>query len=295
MTKDLTFTKSNIQNIPFQMTILLEGYCQLGLGHNFLSDDYCIVHQLYNQGYIKSKSFALRMIKGQLTNYLYFGGIPLDFTRNKHKVTVKTKDNENGWLFHIDSVSTKSASIQVNKNALLGFGTGSLIVDKNTYDFLKENVFNDVIKSGMCKENVWNGNSGANIKCEYNRTDLPLIYLNVNNNKDQIPIVINERDDNTHIMDLCYNSYMNTLDYFVIDRMFFYQYIVLFDYSDLSISLYVNNSLLNGNNHKENDILNERYFLYKRSIIIINLIMLLIFCGIIGINKFYNYHAYYFK
>ena len=110
---------------------------------------------------------------------------------------------------------------------------------KKIYEFLRENIFKIYIENGLCKELAYNKNNIVNLKCKDEAfTMFPTLYLNVNNGNEKIPFEVAERIDDKGYVNIICNYLYDKKDYFLIERTFFYQYNVLFDYEDESVTIY---------------------------------------------------------
>jgi hypothetical protein len=193
--------------------------------------------------------------------------------KNKTQIKIPTSEKYKSWAFPIDSISIGNLTFAINKLGLLGLDSGSMIVNREIYLFLKDNIFKDFLDKHICYEEIWEEDSGANIYCSINDfPEFPLFFFNVNEGKNKIPIKISERDDREGFIDIAFNNELHNSDYIWVDKMFFYQYDVLFDYNDHTISVYVDKVV-----SKKCSI--KKYFLF------INVSILLISCIVIGYYK----------
>ena len=123
---------NSLSPIPFTLTISLSYLPKLSLGPSFQSINFSLVHQLFLNNQILSKSFSLYLIhKTSKDNKLFIGGIPSYLIKDKNAIKVFTKEIERGWAIHIKSFTVNNKSIEINKYGLLGIEYGSIIVEKN--------------------------------------------------------------------------------------------------------------------------------------------------------------------
>ena len=128
---------NNSKLIPFTLTLTIGHFPKLSLGRTYTNKNYSLIHYLYNNKIINDKSFSIS-ISHSPEQRLYFGGIPKNIIKNKTQIKIQTSDKYKGWAFPIDSISIANLTFAVNKLGLLGLDSGSIIVNREIYLFLKD-------------------------------------------------------------------------------------------------------------------------------------------------------------
>ena len=278
-TSFLKIYSKNKTQIPFKLFIKTGLFPKIALGRTFSHDNYSLVHYLYKANFINDKKFALKLDKSNQENHkLFLGGFPPSNTLQQQQIVkVQTIDIENGWAFYIDSLTLGKVSLPVKKYGLLSFDTESIIVNKDIYMFLKENVFKKVLEENICIESIWDHEHGAHIYCNKSPfPEFPLFYLNVNNDTEKIPVKISKQNNNWNNVNIAWNNGLNDRNYIWLDKAFLYQYELLFDYNDNSISLKFDKNLL----------VNNEIVKHIKVIWFFNIYLLMSFCVLLIYHKY---------
>lgn len=270
--------------VSFGLALEIGNYEKIALGKSFINEDFSMVHQLYKKGLINNKSFSIIMTKEfPENNLLYLGGISDKAKKGKMPIKIKSKENMNGWAFNIDSIEIGSKKKKLNVLGLLGLEHSNIYVNKEIYLFIKTFVFGEALEKGICWENTLYYNKGAEIHCNQMLDSLPIIYLNVNNNRDKIPFQIKKREENLNEICVTYLEELDSKDYIMLNKEFILDYPILFDYNDDSVSFFVNETLIY--NKKLFGITMNTVYKIKIILIITGTVMLVLMYILFVVNK----------
>jgi hypothetical protein len=198
-------------------------------------------------------------------------------------IKIKSKENMNGWAFNIDSIEIGSKKKKLNVLGLLGLEHSNIYVNKEIYLFIKTFVFGEALEKGICWENTLYYNKGAEIHCNQMLDSLPIIYLNVNNNRDKIPFQIKKGEENLNEIYETYLEELDSKDYIMLNKEFILDYPILFDYNDESVSFFVNETLIY--NKKLFGIIMNTVNKIKIILIITSTVMLVLMYVLFVVNK----------
>ena len=101
-----------------------------------------------------------------------------------------------------------------------------------------------------------------------------LIYAN--NDTEKIPVKISKQNNNWNNVNIAWNNGLNDRNYIWLDKAFLYQYELLFDYNDNSISLKFDKNLL----------VNNEIVKHIKVIWFFNIYLLMSFCVLLIYHKY---------
>ena len=236
------------------------------------------VNYLYNNKFISFKYFVLHK---QYTNVSF--GYDNEWSFIKHyqcKFTLYPDISNGYWDISITTINDvkRGKRYNVNKKGYIHTDDDYIMIDKNTFDWLKDDYFASYINNNTCYYVTFN--SGYNkhehvIECNYAITRyLPNITLVINDNK---KVMYVPHDNFECFVEGCffnmiYDSNANSSEW-KFGNSFLNRYYTLFNYDDYSITLYSDNNYEceythNNNNHVK---------LYVIGITIITIVIAIVF------------------
>lgn len=253
------YNNETIVNISLYFTSDTQSNRFIGMGHFFENKNFSLIAQLYNKGHIKRQQFALEVFSnGIRDNYIYFGGIPQALLRYRQRTHVlRAIEGQIPWAFEIDGLASENERVlTVQRVVYMALDRNDFVVDKEVYEWLREEVFGELIIDGLCKEKVSVSNKGVvngRMYCSKNDNDKfvpPEIYFVYDGQ--YVPLLYN--DVNAENFFDIYFEYSSTLDgtkKIWFPKSFFANRVVLFDYDTHLITLHTGKDS-SGNNDKEN-------------------------------------------
>ena len=252
------YKNTTIVNISLYFTSEPRADRFIGMGHFFENKNFSLIAQLYNKGYIKRQQFALEILSnGIRDNYIYFGGIPHKLLSYKQQTQVlRAIEGQIPWVFQIDALLTRNGHVlNVQRVVYFTLDQNYFIVDKEVYEWLREDVFGELLMDGFCKERISVSNKGevnGRLQCSKNVRDeyeQPEIYFS--HDGQHIPLLYNDIEG-SNFFDI-YFEYSNELDnkkQIFFPKNFFSNRVVLFDYDKHLITLHT--SKIRSENYNEN-------------------------------------------
>lgn len=231
----------------------------VGMGHFFENKNFSLIAQLYNNGHIKRQQFALEVFSnGIRENYIYFGGIPQALLRYKqHTNVLRAIEGKIPWVFEIDGLTTRNEHVfKVSRMVYFELEKNDLVVDKEVYKWLREEVFGELIIDGFCKEKVSVSNQGTvNARIYCSRKDgINFVIPNIHFVYDgqYIPLLYNDvNGDNFFNIYFEYSSLLDGAKKILFPRSFFANRVVLFDYDKHLITLHTSTVNTGNDDNKE--------------------------------------------
>ena len=215
---------------------------RFGMGKHFDDENYSLVHYLYNSKQIKHKSFTLELHNRiSRNNYIYFGGIP-EYVRKHRTQIVEIKHlipNTNRWGFQMNSIGVANNVLQINKKVYFDLNSDEFSLDKNLYEWLRDEVFYDLFLSGMCDEykRIYSNtqNVHSHFSCERD-LGLPELFFTFEGSKEKV-LLFSMNLAECWDVDCTYDAELDEKDYIVFPVNFFYSKIVTFDYENDKVVL----------------------------------------------------------
>ena len=160
------------------------------------------------------------------------------------------------WVFEIDALTTGNEHVlKISRMVYFELEKNDLVVDKEVYKWLREEVFGELIIDGFCKEKVSVSNQGTvNARVYCSRKDgvnfvIPDIHFIYDGQ--YIPLLYNDvNGDNFFNIYFEYSSLLDGTKKILFPRSFFANRVVLFDYDKHLITLHTS-TVNTGNDDKE--------------------------------------------
>lgn len=212
----------------------------IGFARKCNEQNYSIINNFHTDNLINYKSFAIELHQDK-DNNLYIGNsLPSHLKRGKYKIELDTRNDISGWTFKLNALFANGKRLKRELTVRMALDHETTIVDKETYEFIRENIFKTYLNNGGCKETVWSSNSGTSLSCDETIIkQLPKLYMEVNNYKKRIHIPIDYRNAGKSL-NIAYNKVVDGDDVIWILRSSFYDKLIEFDNERDKIIFYLN-------------------------------------------------------
>lgn len=217
----------------------------IGMSHLFHNQNFSLIHQLFNKGIIRKMQFALEVYtNGIRENLIHFGGVPSNIlSYRKHKQTILVNKDQLPWEFNIHALGSGDRVMHVDRKVVFHLERSDLIVDREVYEWLREEVYIEYILDGLCKERKTVSNLGeviAQIKCSRKEMGDDHPQLFIEHGYQRIALLHNDiDDDNFFRVNVEYSSERDGTKEIVLPCEFFANRVVLFDYDQHEITVHM--------------------------------------------------------
>ena len=130
----------------------------IAFGRKCNEQNYSIVNNFHTDNLIKYKSFALELHQGKENNLYIGNSLPTYLKRGKYKVELDTIKDISGWTFKLNALVANGKRFKRELTVRMALEHETTIVDQETYEFIKENIFKRYLNGGGCKEIIWSSN-----------------------------------------------------------------------------------------------------------------------------------------
>ena len=266
------FIDSNQQQITCEICFQLYGDDILSLSHKPLNTQYSIVHIMQSQNLISNKQFALELNENKTNQHLFFGGVPSQTLKQYSKgITVSADPSKNEgqreyWGFNVKYLQIQTNTFKLNRTCFLSIDHGSIVSNRNFYEWMKSNTFEEYLNTGECYEK---GEYYKSVHCKAEVfSKLPSLWIVLNEKPlEKIEIKFRNVTDSNEV-NFVYNPAIDDDDFIFINRNIFYEKIVKFDYDKNEITFYEKGNVVNKTKVKV--------------LVIVSLILNFVFCVYLG-------------
>ena len=210
-------------------------------GRVFPQHNHSIINYLHSNNYITYKSFALALHHNETNSNMYIGNTPSHIIKGKYKTEIQPIHNITGWSFKLHSLVVNGKRLLTKHiKVRIALDHDTTIVNKEIYEWIRENVFKQYLDGVVCKESIRNEYKMASLWC--NNTiipKLPKVYIEVNDGNKRLHLPIYFRQDNA-FLNIAYNSVVDKDNVIWLLRSMVYDRVVVFDYERDKIMFYVN-------------------------------------------------------
>ena len=210
-------------------------------GRIFPQHNHSIINYLHSNNYITYKSFALALHHNETNSNMYIGNTPSHIIKGKYKTEIQPIHTITGWSFKLHSLVVNGKRLLTKHiKVRIALDHDTTIVNKEIYEWIRENVFKQYLDGVVCKESIRNEYKMASLWC--NNTiipKLPKVYIEVNDGNKRLHLPIYFRQDNA-FLNIAYNSVVDKDNVIWLLRSMVYDRVVVFDYERDKIMFYVN-------------------------------------------------------
>ena len=210
-------------------------------GRVLAQQNYSIINYLCSNNYIDYKSFALAINQNESNSIMYIGKTPSRIIKGKYKTEIQPMQSIAGWSFKLHSLVVNGKRLLTKDiKVRLALDHDTTIVNKEIYEWIRENVFKQYLDGVACRENIRSGYKMASLWC--NNTvipKLPKVYIEVNDGKKRLHLPIHFRQDNA-LLNIAYNSVVDKDNVIWLLRSVFYDKVIEFDYQRDKIVFHMN-------------------------------------------------------